>query len=136
MTEKTKTGSVAGDIELVSRIAAGGVSGWESFVEEYSGWVLFRARNWCESHCPYRSSPVACGLVILDRKIAGTTARTEAEECDDGMDIYIWIFTQLQKKTTRYAGKNNSRLSTFIWRILNSREFYIDWLRWRYGRVI
>ena len=136
MIEKTKAGTVAEDIEFVSRIAEGDVSAWESFVEEYSAWTLYQTRNWCESHCQYRSSPVACGLVILDRKIAGNHTRSDMEECDDGMDIYIWIFDQLRKKITRYAGKNNSRLSTFIWRILNSREFYIDWLRWRYGRVI
>lgn len=136
MTERTKEGSVAGDIELVSRIAEGGAEAWESFVENYSGWVLYRARNWCESHCPYRSSHVTCGLLILDKRISGKPAQAEAEECDDGMDIYIWIFTQLKNRVTRYAGKNKSRLSTFIWRILNSREFYIDWLRWRYGRII
>ncbi len=121
------------DLELVSKIAKGDTQAWERFVLGYSSWVLYRARKWCERHC---GKPCAnCGLALLHSKMEGRTTERREDECDDGMEIYIWIFEQLQKRVVRYSARNNSKLSTFVWRILNSREFYIDWLRWKYGRV-
>ncbi|MDH5542854.1 MAG: hypothetical protein OEY64_07815 [Nitrospinota bacterium] len=129
-------GSVEQDIDLVSKISDGDGKSWERFVHSYSGWVLYRARKWCESHCPVSMAEAGCGLLSIHRKMEGHPSAYRREECDEGMDIYIWIFQQLQKRVSRYSGRNKSRLSTFVWQILNSRELYIDWLRWRYGRVI
>ena len=131
-----KDGNAETDLQLISRIAAGEGASWEEFVTRYSGWVLYRARKWCESHCRYRSEHVNCELVTVSRQMASLpTIFSRAQECDDGMDSYIWIMEKLKKRVTRYSARNGSRLSTFIWSILNSKEFYIDWLRWKYGRV-
>ena len=131
-----KDGNAETDLQLISRIAAGDGASWEEFVTRYSGWVLYRARKWCESHCRYRSEHVNCELVTVSRQMASLpTVFLSAQECDDGMDSYIWIMEKLKKRVTRYSARNGSRLSTFIWSILNSKEFYIDWLRWKYGRV-
>ena len=136
MQKESQQGTVEQDLELVSKISNGDGKAWEEFVLSYSGWVLYRARNWCESHCPVSMAEAGCGLISVQRKLEGSAGNSRREECDEGMDIYIWIFEQLQKRVSRYAGRNKSRLSTFVWQVLNSRELYIDWLRWRYGRVI
>jgi hypothetical protein len=129
-------GTVETDLQLISRIADGDAVSWEKFVTRYSGWVMYRARKWCESHCRYHSQDVHCELVSLSRRLGGLSPGfLRTQECDDGMDSYIWIMEKLQKRITRYSARNGSRLSTFVWSILNSREFYIDWLRWKYGRV-
>lgn len=128
-------GSAVEDLRLVARIAKGDVAGWEEFVNRFTGWTLYRARKWCEGACRYRSPEVECGLASVSNRLAGIKIFSKAQECDEGMDSYIWIMEQLKKRAPRFKAINNSRLSTFVWRILNSREFFVDWLRWKYGRV-
>jgi len=132
-----KDGTAEGDLLLVSRIARGETGPWKEFVDRYTGWALYRARIWCRSHCPYSAEDSHCELASLSRELGGGrfTRFNRSERCDEGMDSYIWIMEQLKKRITRYSAKNGSRLSTFVWSVLNSRELYIDWLRWKYGRV-
>ncbi len=128
--------SVSADLRLVARIANGDSASWEEFVDRFTGWSLYRARKWCEGACRHRSPDVECGLAVVSNRLAGGVRLfSRTQECDEGMDSYIWIMEQLKKKAPRFKGRNNSRLSTFVWRILNSREFFVDWLRWKYGRV-
>lgn len=130
-----KAGSVEGDLELVSKITVGDPDAWEEFVTRFTGWVVYRSHKWCKVHCRYRSQDVQCGLVTVYRWLGGSGSFSHREECDEGMDTYIWLLEQLRKRITRYRAKNRSRLSTFVWRVLNSKELYVDWLRWKYGRV-
>ncbi len=134
--EKSEKGTLKGDLLLVARIEQGDAAAWESFVNEYTGWALYRAQRWCGEHCPNRRAGASCALITVARRMEGIGGpRPDADECGDGLDSYIWILEQLRKKIRRYTGKNNSRLSTYIWTVLNSRELYVDWLRWKYGRV-
>jgi len=136
MTESwNKDGTAQTDLKLVSKIANGNRDAWESFVKTFSDSVLYRSRQWCELHCNYCSPTTECGLLVLHSISKGNLPPNERDECDEGMDIYIWIFDQLGKKINKYSARNNSRLSTFVWSLLNSRELYIDWLRHKYGRV-
>lgn len=132
--EKVESGSVQDDLRLVAKIEEGNPRAWEFFVDAYTGWALYRAGKWCGEHCRYKGSGVACGLIAVSRRMEGENPGAR-EECDEGMDTYIWIMEQLRKRTTRFTGKNNSRLGTFVWTVLNSKELYVDWLRWKYGRV-
>ncbi len=133
--ERSPKGSVETDLELVSRIGNGDPDAWAEFVERFTGWVLYRATKWCMGTCPHSASGIECGLLAVSRKMRGVGARPRTEECDDGMDIYVWIIEQLKKKAAKYKAKNGSRLSTYIFTVLNSKELYVDWLRWKYGRV-
>ncbi|MBI3794943.1 MAG: hypothetical protein HY280_09495 [Nitrospinae bacterium] len=130
------------DALLVDGIAKGDALAWEEFVRRYTGWVLYRSARWCEKHCPYKGSGRACGIKSVSMRMAEIEeplktrwSHSRAGECDEGMDTYIWILEQLEKRIMRYSGRNSSRLSTFVWAVLNSKEFYVDWLRWKYGRI-
>lgn len=131
----SKSDKVANDLELVLKISANDDKGWELFVEKFTDWVLYKSKEWCASHCRYSAGQYFCGLTSLSLQREGREIHTELPECDDGLDTYIWIFDQLRRRVKKYTGKNNCLLSTFVWTILNSRELYIDWLRWKYGRV-
>ncbi|MBF0170540.1 MAG: hypothetical protein HQK87_05560, partial [Nitrospinae bacterium] len=105
------------------------------FVELFTDWVLYKAREWCVGHCPHHAGSYRCGLVSLRILREGGTVGGGMPECDDGLDTYVWLFEQLKRRVKKYAGKNGCLLSTYVWTILNSRELYIDWLRNRYGRA-
>ena len=130
-----KTDKLERDIELVSMIAQGDQKAWEIFVESFTNWVLYKAKEWCVGHCPYSAGEYFCGLTSLSLQRQGQAPRSAAPECDEGLDTYIWIFEQLKRRVGKYTGKNDCLLSTFVWTILNSKELHIDWLRWKYGRV-
>lgn len=130
-----KSGKIADDVALVSRIKENDDKAWEAFVEKFTDWSLYKAREWCRAHCPYSAGQCFCGLTSLSMQRHGRAPRRDLPDCDEGLDTYVWILGQLKKKVTRYTGKNECLLSTFVWTILNSRELHIDWLRWKYGRI-
>jgi hypothetical protein len=129
---KDKTGR---DRETVSAIVNGDENAWRGFVDAHTDWVLYKSREWCKGHCQYPAGERLCGLLSLSLQRDGKTPASTLPECDDGLDTYIWIFEQLRKKIKKYTGKNGCLLSTYVWTILNSREFHIDWLRWKFGRA-
>jgi len=131
----TKNDKLARDSELVALITQGDQKAWEMFVENFTNWALYKAREWCVGHCPYSAGEYFCGLTSLSLQRQGRQIRSDAMECDEGLDTYIWIFEQLKRRVARYTGKNDCLLSTYVWTILNSKELHIDWLRWKYGRV-
>jgi hypothetical protein len=122
-------------LELVAKIALDDDVAWEGFVEKYTDWVLYKAKKWCVAHCPYSEGQCFCGLTHISMQRKGKTIKTDLPECDEGLDTYIWVFEQLRRRIKTYSGKNECLLSTFVWTILNSHELYVDWLRWKYGRV-
>lgn len=124
-----------GDIELVAKIVEDDSDAWAIFVERHTDWVLYKAREWCIGHCQHHAGTYFCGLQSLSIQRSGNTPQSDLPECDEGMDTYIWIFEQLKRRIKKYSGKNDCLLSTFVWTILNAKEFHIDWLRWKYGRA-
>lgn len=130
-----KTVKLERDAQLVRAITDGDDDAWAEFVEQFTDWVLYKSKEWCVKHCSYHSGSYFCGLFSLQLQRDGKKSSSDLPECDEGLDTYIWMFEQLKRRTKKYSGKNDCLLSTFVWTILNSREFYIDWLRWRYGRA-
>ncbi|MBI4665756.1 MAG: hypothetical protein HY751_05015 [Nitrospinae bacterium] len=129
------TSRIEQDLILVRRVSEGDGEALRSFVETHTRWALYKTREWCVEHCPHRAGGVFCGLTGLSLRLNGKIPQNRLEECDEGMDTYLWIFDQLKRKLKTYTGRNGCLLSTYVWTILNSREFYIDWLRWKYGRA-
>jgi hypothetical protein len=123
------------DKQIVSAIVSGDQEAWRGFVDAHTDWVLYKSREWCMGHCGYPASERLCGLLSLSLRRGGKTPASTLPECDDGLDTYIWIFEQLRNRIKKYTGKNGCLLSTYVWTILNSREFHIDWLRWKFGRA-
>ncbi len=133
--QPSKQDKLSHDKELVAQIIRNNDESWSVFVEKYTDWVLYKSKEWCTAHCHYTAGQHFCGLTSLSLQRSGRHVHTEIQECDEGMDTYIWIFEQLRRRIKKYSGKNNCLLSTFVWTILNSRELHIDWLRWKYGRI-
>jgi hypothetical protein len=132
---ETKVSKVAVDLDLILRISNNDDQAWEFFVERFTNWTLYKSKEWCVAHCKYSAGQYFCGLTSLSLQRDGRVPHSNLPECDEGLDTYIWIFEQLRRRVKKYTGKNDCLLSTFVWTILNSREFFIDWLRWKYGRV-
>jgi hypothetical protein len=131
-----KTVKLEQDARLVAAIDDGDEDAWALFVERFTGWSLYKSREWCFKHCSYSAADYFCGLQSLQLQREGKTPYGgDRYECDEGLDTYIWIFEQLKRRVRKYSGKNQCLLSTYVWTLLNSREMYIDWLRWRYGRA-
>jgi len=126
---------LAEDLDLVAGIRNDDDNAWELFVDNFTDWVLYKAKQWCKSHCRHMAGEQYCTLTSLSLQRKGRPFPTDLNECDEGLDTYIWLFEQLQRRIKKYSGKNNCLLSTFVWTILNSKEFHIDWLRWKYGRI-
>lgn len=132
---KDKTTRIEAEKELVRKVASDDPSAVTEFVERFTDWTLFKAKEWCIGHCRESAGSVMCGLLSLQLQRGGKIPESRLPECDEGLDTYIWIIEQIKRRSTKYSGKNNCLLSTYIWTILNSKEFYIDWLRWKYGRA-
>jgi len=123
------------DKGLVKGILSGDQSCWKEFVERYTNWVLYTAWEFERKFCYLPAKSVNCSLRLILRQRKGKEARylPDSEDCDEGLELYLWLFQQLRKRLKYYRGE--SKLSTYIWTILNSRALHVDILRWKYGRV-
>ena len=124
------------DMEIVQDVLSGNKEACEQFVEKYTDWVLYKVWNLMKSHCKYPATEYVCCLLLLEKQRKGKQSlKDDRIHCDECIDSYIWIFEYLKKKIKAYKGINNCRLNTYVWSIINSHTTYIDWLRWKYGRV-
>ena len=124
------------DIEFVQQVLSGNDDACMEFVNKYTEWVLFKIYELMKAHCHYTAKNKICSLLLLQRNIKGGDSLPKYEsQCDDCMDSYIWFFEYIKTKLKSYKGINNCSLKTFVWSIINSHSMYIDWLRWKYGRV-
>lgn len=114
------------DRRLVSEILKGGKQAWDEFVNHYTDWVFYTAYQWTKRAGSYHDKDE--GRVIKDEKT--DMVHTYPEETHDA---YIWIIEQLKNKLKFYTGKQGASLSTYIWTVLNSNGFKVDYLRWKYG---
>jgi hypothetical protein len=123
------------DKEFVKKILDGNQSCWEEFVERYTDWVLYTAWEFERKFCRLPARFINCSLLMIMRQRKGekVSYRREGEDCDEGVELYLWLFQQLRTRLKSYRGK--SKLSTYIWMILNSKFLQVDILRWKYGRV-
>jgi hypothetical protein len=123
------------DKEFVKNILDGNQSCWKAFVERYTDWVLYTAWKFEQKFCRMPNKFGNCSLMLLLRQRKGEKIipRKDEESCDEGMELYIWLIQQLRRRLKAYKGK--SKLSTYIWVILNSNSLRVDILRWKYGRA-
>ena len=123
------------DKDFVKQILFGDPSSWKEFVENYTDWVLYTAWEFERKFCRRPARKGNCSLLIIMRQRKGnaTLHRKNGEDCDEGLELYLWLFKQLRERLKSYRGE--SKLSTYIWTILNSHALHVDILRWKYGRV-
>ncbi len=123
------------DTEFVKKILEGNPSCWKDFVEQYTDWILYTAWEFERKFCRTSARFANCSLLLIMRQRKGEkkSYRREGEDCDEGLELYLWLLNQLRRRLKSYQGK--SKLSTYIWTILNSKTMSVDILRWKYGRV-
>jgi len=128
--------TIKDDLEFAEKVLTGDESACRRFVEEYTDWVLYRVRDLMKTHCSYPANQYICTLLDLRKLRKGAAhASDDRIRCDECMDSYIWMFDYLKKRLSSYKGKNNCSLKTYVFSIINSHRIYVDWLRWKYGRV-
>jgi len=123
--------------KFVQRILSGDRGACGQFVADYTDMVMYKILELMKSHCSYSARDYVCCLHFLHAQKKGRNMSTEGRaQCDECMDYYIWFFEYLKGKLKAYKGINNCTLKTFVWSIINSHSTYVDWLRWKYGRVV
>lgn len=123
------------DISRAQLLSSGDAASCRIFVNDYSQMVLWRVLQLMKTHCHYPAREKVCTLKILQKQMKGGRYPTAFDQCDECLDSYIWFFEFLKKKLKSYQGRNECSLKTFIWSIIHSRTTYLEWLRWKYGRV-
>jgi DNA-directed RNA polymerase specialized sigma24 family protein len=123
------------DKEFANKILNGDQSCWKEFMERYTDWVLYKAWEFERKFCRLPARLANCSLLLIMRQRKGKKApyRRGGEDCDEGVELYLWLFQHLRQRLKSYRGE--SKLSTYIWTILNSKSLRVDILRWKYGRV-
>jgi len=128
--------SLKDDLKFAKNVLTGDEEVCRRFVEEYTDWVLFRVRELMKNHCSYPANQYLCTLLDLTKRRKGGAYYSDGRiRCDECMDSYIWMFEYLKKRLGSYKAKNNCSLKTYVFSIINSHSTYVDWLRWKYGRV-
>ncbi|HUU41620.1 MAG TPA: hypothetical protein VMW42_11820 [Desulfatiglandales bacterium] len=123
------------DIFFAKLVSIGDDGACKIFVNDYTDLVLSKVWKLMKTHCHYPARKKVCSLIILQKQRKGTKQPLPFDQCDECLDSYIWFFDFLKKKVKSYQGINNCSLKTYVWSITNSHSTYIEWLRWRYGRI-
>lgn len=116
------------DLELSKKIGNGNSIAWNNFVESYTDYVLAYIIKWCNSTCSLISEiEKECEV----KKLKYNSFPTSGNTCDEGLDLYEYIFRNLRKKIPKFQGK--SSLKTFITACF--KNIYNDFFIEKYGKI-
>ncbi len=115
------------DIELALNISKGDAKSWNLFVEKYSDYILANIIIWCKVTCKVFNDKVECVVQSIKNK----KEIQDSNACDEGMELYLYVFSALKTKVKKYQGK--SSLKTFITACL--KFIYSDYFISKYGKI-
>lgn len=115
------------DKDLAIKISNGDLLSWNFFVDKYSDYILSNIIQWCKNTCRVFNNNIDC--VVESIKNKSKTPNTNA--CDEGLELYIYIFSALKDKVAKFQGK--SSLKTYITACL--RFIYNDYFISKYGKI-
>ena len=123
--------SQTADQEWVNRIFAGDATAWNRFVESFTDRVWRRSWHLCNESCPHNKAAVACVFHSLVRDSVAP-ASEQRPGCDDGLEIYAFIFDYLYNRT-KNTGKlkhfdGRASLESFVAASMHS-NLRTDWIR-------
>ncbi|MEW6379830.1 MAG: hypothetical protein AB1611_09505 [bacterium] len=116
-------------------VSAGDSNACEVFVNDFTDLVLSRVWGLMKTHCHYAAREKMCALLFLQKQKKGSNRPWPEDQCDECLDSYLWFFDFLKKKVKSFQGINDCSLKTYIWSIVYSHSTYIEWLRWKCGRI-
>lgn len=115
------------DKELALKISNGDSSSWNFFIDNYSDYIISNIVFWCNKTCRVFNSNKECVVQALKSK----NITHDSNACDEGLELYMYIFSVLKDKISKYQGK--SSLKTFITSCL--RYIYNDYFISKYGKI-
>jgi len=124
--EKADNQKNSDDKKFVRHILKGDQQAWSDFVNLYTDWVFYTAYQWTKRSCS--ALDWQAKRVMVNPKTGKKYAYPEETH-----DVYIWLFKQLQIKLKFYTGDFKVSLSEYVWTVLHSHNFFVDFLRWKYG---
>jgi RNA polymerase sigma factor (sigma-70 family) len=117
------------DLELAKKIDSGNSLAWNNFVNTYTDYVLAYVIKWCNSTCSIISNnEKECEVKKLKSNSFPETNNT----CDQGLDLYEYVFRSLRKKISKYQGK--SSLKTYMTACF--KNIYNDFFIEKYGKIV
>ncbi len=116
------------DKNLASMIAQGDSHAWNQFVNQYSDYILSNIISWCRKTCRIISETKDCAAEIIRNK---KTLTDSGSTCEEGLDLYVYIFNALKTRIAKYQGK--SSLKTYITACLNF--IYSDYFITKHGKI-
>lgn len=114
------------DKELAARISENDNKSWNNFVEKYSPFILSSVINWCRTSCRIINGAKDCAVESIRNK-----SDSSPNACDEGIELYVYIFQSLKPKIGKYQGK--SSLKTYISACLNF--IYKDYFINKHGKI-
>jgi RNA polymerase sigma factor (sigma-70 family) len=115
------------DKELAFKISTGDSLSWNFFIDKYSDYIISNIIKWCKTTCRVFNNNTEC--VIESIKYQKSTQ--DNNSCDEGLELYVYIFSALKDKVSKFQGK--SSLKTYITACL--RFIYNDYFISKYGKI-
>jgi hypothetical protein len=119
------------DKALASKIVQGDKTAWNEFVNTYSNYILVNIITWCRSTCRIITEPAECAVETLRNPHSAKKTGNTGNTCEEGIELYIYIFNALRARVARYQGK--SSLKTFITACL--KFIYSDYFIAKHGKI-
>ena len=116
------------DTELAKKISMGDNLAWNLFVDNYSDYIISNIVTWCKSTCRIFTDKKDCVVESLKNH---KQLQDNSNACEEGMELYLYIFLALKNKVVKYQGK--SSLKTYITACL--RFIYNDYFISKYGKI-
>lgn len=104
------------DKQFVEKILAGNQSCWKDFVEKFTDWVLYAAWIFEQKFCDQPNRFNKCSLLFIMRERKGKNKRFQSngENCDNGIELYIWLLSHLRSRLKSCRGEDNSKFTDVI----------------------
>ena len=119
------------DLLLVEKAIGGDIDSQKIIYTQIEPVIHFQTSQFCKRFCRGQSNRLQCSLVDP----IGTPP-SDAASCEWGNASYGWMLGDLAspQRLSKYQGRNNSRLFSYLYNIANSLPFYERWKDWRFGR--
>lgn len=115
------------DLQLVESFVKGDKKAWNNFVNTYSNYILANINIWCLKSCKILTEFQECAV----QNLRNNTTFDSNKACEEGIELYVYIFNALKTKLPKYQGK--SSLKTFITACL--KYIYNDYFIAKYGKI-
>ena len=112
------------DTKYAQKVCEGEKTSRQKFILKFSDHAMWVAKKWhrnIESNEEY----------YIYKTISGSTIQLT----DEITNTWTWLLKKIVESSCNFKGKNNAKLDTFIFSILNGHFTFNDWLKNKYGNT-